>query len=191
MSFSTLELDSINQLLLNRSILKSSSQEIDNNNSIEADLLLLPEQLDQLKEIYNFYCDKKTKNITSKSLYNILTKIGINNINEIKCTQMISEWSDSGVITFAEFLCLFSLGFKTSSCENDLKVIFNLLDIDKIGMVKISHLLQVITNLEPSLTNTQINDLVLTAFPEQASNFRNFYQDGYIDYTEFIKMMTQ
>lgn len=86
---------------------------------------------------------------------------------------------------------MFSLSFKNLSSEEEFRAAFELLDDDNDGLIAVSKVVQVFSSLEPTLERNQVNELIFKAFPEQASNFRTFFQEGSITYSDFVKMMTQ
>lgn len=153
--------------------------------------LLTRQQLDELKEAFAFFCEPSSERITAASLQRALEQTGAP-VSAARCVAIVAEWSDHGSLGLAEFLSLFALAHRTRHAEHELRAAFSVLDTNGDGLVAVEALIAAFGALEPQLTRAQATDLVMRAFPDEASeNFRAFVQEGRVSYSEFARMMTQ
>lgn len=101
----------------------------------------------------------------------------------------IANWSDKGAISWPDFLRMLSFTSQRFDSSEEMREVFRMLDHDNDGRVEVRRLRVAIETLEPQLSVQQVTELIMNAFPERAGSYRDFYQNGTIDFNEFVAFM--
>jgi len=133
------------------------------------------------RNAFNMFDKKKDGVITLKELSNVLRSLNLDPTEE-EIKEMIDEvdLDGNGEIDFEEFVTLMNRRSKETDIEEEVLNAFKVFDKDGNGLVSITELRHIMTELENGFTEEEIDDLLLESDDDG---------DGFISYAEFIKNM--
>ena len=133
------------------------------------------------RNAFNMFDKKKDGVITLKELSNVLRSLNLDPTEE-EIKEMIDEvdLDGNGEIDFEEFVTLMNRRSKETDLEEEILNAFKVFDKEGNGLVSITELRHIMTELEDGFTEEEIDDLLLESDDDG---------DGFISYAEFIKNM--
>jgi len=136
----------------------------------------------EIKEAFNVFDKDNDGFITIKELGTIMRSLG-HNPTETELEEMIKLYDkdESGTIDFSEFLDLMTNKMKETELEEQLIETFKVFDRDGNGLLSGTELKYVMAVVGESLTDQEVDELIKQADVDG---------DGFINYQEFVKMMT-
>ncbi|TVU45356.1 hypothetical protein EJB05_04856 [Eragrostis curvula] len=142
---------------------------------------LTQEQIDALKEVFNFFDKNGDGYITSEELGSVMSSLG-QNLSESELQDMIKvvDADCNGTVDFSEFLNLMAYKLKDPDSEEELREAFNLFDTDQNGYISAAELRQGMANLGEKLTDKEVEEMIQEADKDG---------DGLVSYEEFKRMM--
>jgi calmodulin len=136
----------------------------------------------EIKEAFNVFDKDNDGFITIKELGTVMRSLG-HNPTEMELQDMIKLYDkdESGTIDFPEFLDLMTTKMKETELEEQLIETFKVFDRDGNGLLSGQELKYVMAVVGEVLTDTEVDELIKQADVDG---------DGFINYQEFVKMMT-
>ena len=142
---------------------------------------LTEEQIAEFKEAFQMFDKDGDGSITAKELGTVMRSLG-QNPSEDEIRQIIEEIDEdkSGTIDFKEFLALMARKMEDSDVEDDLLEAFRVFDRDGNGRISSHEMRFVMLSSGEELSEQDIEDMIKEADVDG---------DGFIDYSEFVKIM--
>lgn len=136
----------------------------------------------EIKEAFNVFDKDNDGFITIKELGTVMRSLG-HNPTECELQDMIKLYDkdESGTIDFPEFLDLMTTKMKETELEEQLIQTFKVFDRDGNGLLSGQELKYVMAVVGEVLTEQEVDELIKQA---------DIDGDGFINYQEFVKMMT-
>lgn len=136
----------------------------------------------EIKEAFNVFDKDNDGFITSKELGTVMRSLG-HNPTEAELQEMIKLYDkdESGTIDFPEFLDLMTNKMKETELEEQLIETFKVFDRDGNGLLSGQELKYVMAVVGEALTDVEVDELIKQA---------DIDGDGFINYQEFVRMMT-
>ncbi len=136
----------------------------------------------EIKEAFNVFDKDNDGFITIKELGTVMRSLG-HNPTEGELQDMIKLYDkdESGTIDFPEFLDLMTTKMKETELEEQLIETFKVFDRDGNGLLSGQELKYVMAVVGEVLTDQEVDELIKQADVDG---------DGFINYQEFVKMMT-
>ena len=136
----------------------------------------------EIKEAFNVFDKDNDGFITIKELATVMRSLG-HNPTEMELQEMIKKYDkdESGTIDFPEFLELINTKIKETELEEQLIETFKVFDRDGNGLLSGRELKYVMAVVGEVLTDEEVDELIQQA---------DIDGDGFINYQEFVRMMT-
>ncbi|MDJ0736820.1 MAG: EF-hand domain-containing protein [Nostocaceae cyanobacterium] len=139
---------------------------------------LTQDQLDEFKEVFNFFDADSNGSLTKQELGSAMASLGISPTDEELEAIFIKTDADlSGTIELPEFVEWVNNKVHLTS-QDDLREIFSLIDLDGNGHISVDELRQLLDSLKVNLGENELTKLI-----QKADRDNN----GVIDYNEFLE----
>ena len=155
---------------------------IENDNNSGDNSYLSEETKADYMDAFNMFDTNHDGTINSQKMGEIMRKLGINP-TEQQLLQLIENVSKSGnkKITFDDFVDLMEQRNKEDDNEVEIINAFRIFDKENNGLISNEELFHIIRTFGETLTDKEIEDIISEADVDG---------DGYINYEEFVRMMT-
>ena len=156
--------------------------ENDNNNNSENNSTLSEETKADYMDAFNLFDTNHDGTINSQKIGEIMRKLG-KNPTEQQLLQLIGNVTktDSKKITFDDFVDLMEKKNKEDDTEAEIINTFRIFDKENNGLISNEELFHIIRTFGETLTDKEIEEII---------NEADVDGDGYINYEEFVRMMT-
>ena len=156
--------------------------ENDNNNNSGDNSTLSEETKADYMDAFNLFDTNHDGTINSQKIGEIMRKLG-KNPTEQQLLQLIGNVTktDSKKITFDDFVDLMEKKNKEDDTEAEIINTFRIFDKENNGLISNEELFHIIRTFGETLTDKEIEEII---------NEADVDGDGYINYEEFVRMMT-
>jgi calcium-binding protein CML len=147
------------------------------------------QQVEELRELFDFFDTEKKGKITLVSFSTVLHQMGYQ-ISSVILQDRLRILSRSGdeALSFEDFLVAYSLLTQDFSSDREMKEIFNMLDDNDDGLIEVRKLTTVFSALLPNLSRQDIVSMIQRGFiSDEENNVREFYQEGLVNYKQFAE----
>ncbi|KAJ1699473.1 hypothetical protein LUZ63_007985 [Rhynchospora breviuscula] len=143
---------------------------------------LTPEQISEFQQAFLLFDKNNDGCITLKELAAVIHQLDLN-LTEVELLEMIREVdiNGNGTIEFNEFTSLMARKLMETDTDEEMKEAFEVFDKDHNGLISPSELRHVMRNLGENLTDDEVAQMIREADTDG---------DGYVNYEEFVRMMT-
>ncbi|KAI4739537.1 putative calmodulin [Aureobasidium sp. EXF-12298] len=143
---------------------------------------LTPEQIQELKEVFNVFDKDGNDNITVDELGEVMRSLG-QEPSQTELEDILNEIDKdgSGSIEFDEFLSMMGRKVQQADSESELRAAFAVFDRDGSGTISAEELRNVMKSIGENLSDSEIDEMIKEA---------DANGDGNIDYDEFVKIMS-
>ncbi|KAJ4753494.1 Calmodulin [Rhynchospora pubera] len=143
---------------------------------------LTPEQISEFQQAFLLFDRNNDGCITLEELAAVIHQLGLNP-TEVELLEMIREVdiNGNGTIEFNEFTILMARKLMETDTDEEMKEAFEVFDKDHNGLISPSELRHVMRNLGENLTDDEVAQMIREA---------DIDGDGYVNYEEFVRMMT-
>ncbi|KAJ4793511.1 Calmodulin [Rhynchospora pubera] len=143
---------------------------------------LTPEQISEFQQAFLLFDRNNDGRITLEELAAVIHQLGLNP-TEVELLEMIREVdiNGNGTIEFNEFTVLMARKLMETDTDEEMKEAFEVFDKDHNGLISPSELRHVMRNLGENLTDDEVAQMIREA---------DIDGDGYVNYEEFVRMMT-
>eukprot|EP00298_Acanthocystis_sp_HF-20_P011087 c19223_g2_i2.p1 GENE.c19223_g2_i2~~c19223_g2_i2.p1 ORF type:complete len:175 (-),score=56.71 c19223_g2_i2:28-477(-) len=143
---------------------------------------LTKKQITELKEAFSCFDRDGDGSISVKELGDVIRSLGTDP-SESELQDLVNEVDvdGDGHIDFSEFLTMMAKKMAEVDEEAELREAFNLFDTDKNALISPYEFKQAMVKLGEKLSDAEIQALFKQA---------DLNGDGYVDYSEFKKMMS-
>ncbi|KAL7674094.1 hypothetical protein ACOME3_000374 [Neoechinorhynchus agilis] len=150
--------------------------------SDEGDNQLTPEQINEIKQVFNMYDKEKSGQIPTNKLGDVMKNLGHNlKFEELQdCISAVDE-DGSGAVDFEEFLALMAKKTKEMEDEQELREAFRVFDKQNRGVIDVADLKLIFKTLDENMSSDEI-DQIISEVDEDSS--------GTVDFEEFMKLMS-
>jgi centrin-1 len=100
---------------------------------------LSPEDLEELKQIFDLLDEDNTGKIDPNELYQLLEELGLTHRSPILNT-LLNDFTKNKTLTFEEFLTLFCNRLGDTKSKGGLAKLFQLFDTDNTGYIDLANL---------------------------------------------------
>ncbi|XP_037952322.1 neo-calmodulin-like [Teleopsis dalmanni] len=147
------------------------------------DDVLTADQLEIFREAFAIFDKDGDGTITTKELGTVMRNIG-QNPSEAELQDMINEADadGNGTIEFDEFLDMMVQKMKANDGEHEIRRTYRVFDKDDNGFIAPAELRHVMINLGKKLDDDEVEEMMHEA---------DANGDGFIDYEEFVTLMTK
>lgn len=143
---------------------------------------LSEEQKAECKQVFDLFDDDKDGVIPLKDFGDVIRSLGCA-LSESEVNQIVEETDKdgNGTIDYNEFQSQFEKNFTKVTSEEDLLEAFRTFDADGNGVISRDELMKIMTTMGESLTKEEAQEIIDAA---------DIDKDGFVNYQEFVKMMT-
>ena len=156
--------------------------EEDDNNSYDKNSSMTEELKNEYMDAFNMFDTNHDGTITPQKLGELMRKLG-QNPSEADLIEMIEAVGKKGSrkICFEEFVEMMER--KNNECDTEEELIntFRVFDTESNGLISVQNLGNIIRTLGETLTEKEIEEII---------NEADVDGDGFINYEEFVRMMT-
>ena len=151
------------------------------NNSVESGSISEETKADYM-DSFNMFDTNHDGTINSQKIGEIMRKLG-KNPTEAQLSQLIENVSKSGSdkIGFDDFVDLMEQKNKEKDSEIEIINTFQIFNTENNGLISNQELFHIIRTFGETLTDDEIEEIIAEADVDG---------DGYINYEEFVRMMT-
>ncbi|XP_066919221.1 calmodulin-like isoform X2 [Clytia hemisphaerica] len=141
------------------------------------------EEINEYKQAFALYDRNSNGTINQNELLSVLRSLG-QNPTEQEVQDIINEMdaNKNGKIEFQEFLEKMAERNERNDMSEDLRNAFRVFDANGDGRISVEELRHVMVNLGDPLTDEEVDEMMREADKDN---------DGYVDYEEFVTMMTE
>lgn len=145
--------------------------------------LLTQEEIEEYKEAFVLFDQNRDGSITVEELGTVLRSLGQNPSNA-ELRQMIRDvdTDGNGTIDLAEFIAMLEKKKKEEVSEKEFLSAFRVFDKNGDGRISSEELRQVLQGLGEPATSDEVDKMIQEA---------DLDGDGYVDYNEFVRMMSK
>ena len=144
---------------------------------------LTEEQISEFKEAFLLFDQDGNGNITADELGTVMRSLG-HDPTDAELTDMINDvdTDGNGTIDLAEFIAMMARKLKEDDTEKEFMEAFHVFDKDGDGLISAAELRLVLASLGEESTEEEAEEMIREA---------DTNGDGFVDYQEFVKMMTK
>ena len=144
---------------------------------------LTEEQISEFKEAFLLFDQDGDGNITANELGIVMRSLG-KDPTDAELRDMINDvdTDGNGTIDLAEFIAMMARKLKEDDAEKEFMEAFHVFDKDGDGLISAKELRLVLASLGEEPTEEEAEEMIRDA---------DANGDGFVDYEEFVKMMTK